>query len=380
MTTGTDRPRIGFVLEHSLGHVTHAANLRRVLARHDAIEADIAEIPFAVDGFGARVPVFNSNWTVRAGVRARRAIRTMRRRGPLDALFIHTQVPAVLCADIERRIPTVVSLDATPLQYDELGAHYGHAPGNARLEAWKTRANRACLSNAVELVAWADWTKRGIVDGYGIPADRVTVIPPGVTPSIWSRAAPATDDGTVRILFVGGDLVRKGGDVLLAAFARLRGDLAAAGRADAVELHLATGSDVGAADGVTVHRGLTANSPELVALYHASQVFCLPTRGDCLPMVLSEAGAAGLPLVSTAVAGIPEIVRDDETGIVVPTDNVDALTSALRRLVDDPALRRRLGDGARALVSQRYDADRNAERLVELLVDVAGRRSKGARS
>jgi glycosyltransferase involved in cell wall biosynthesis len=374
--SASSRPRVGFVLEHSLGHVTHADNLTRVLRAQQAIETDVAEIPFAVDGIGARIPGFKNNWTVRAGVRARRAVRAMRRRSPLDALFIHTQVPAVLCADLERRIPTVVSLDATPLQYDELGEHYGHTPGNARVEAWKTKANRACLANAAHLVAWAEWTKSGIVDGYGIEPTKVTVIPPGVTPSLWRRREPPppADGRAVRILFVGGDLVRKGGDVLLEAFARLRADLAAAGRPDAAELHLATPANVAPAPGVVVHHGMKPNSPELVALYHASDVFCLPTRGDCLPMVLSEAGAAALPLVSTAVAGIPEIARDGETGLLVPIGDAAALGVALRRLVDDPALRRRLGEGAAALVDARYDAEANACKLVELLVDVAAHR------
>ncbi len=117
-----------------------------------------------------------------------------------------------------------------------------------------------------------------------------------------------------------------------------------------------------------VHHGLVANSPELVALYHRSDLFCLPTRGDCLPMVLSEAGAAGLPSVATAVAGIPEIVRDGETGLVVPVDDVEALTKALRTLVESPDLRGRLGTAAQELVTASFDADKNAERLVELLL------------
>jgi len=97
-------------------------------------------------------------------------------------------------------------------------------------------------------------------------------------------------------------------------------------------------------------------------------VFCLPTRGDCLPMVLSEAGAAELPLVSTAIAGIPEIVRDGETGLIVPLDDVAALARALRSLVDDPSLRHRLGTAARRLVDERFDADQNTRQLVELLL------------
>ena len=365
-------PRVGFVLEQSLGHVTHAANLARVLPTDPSIRAELFDVDYAVDGWAARVPGFNSNWTIRAGLRARRGIGRMHRREPLDALLIHTQVPAVLSQGWMRRIPTVVSLDATPLQYDELGAHYGHQPGNARVERLKYRANRSSLHRAVHVVAWSEWTKRGVVDGYGVEADKVTVIAPGVTPSLWTPAAgEAPDDGVVRILFVGGDLQRKGGDVLLAAFGALRHELAGTPGAPEVELHLATGTSVPATPGVHVHHGLKPNSPELVSLYHRSHVFCLPTRGDCLPMVLSEAGAAGLPSVSTAVAGIPEIVRDGETGLVVPVDQVDALTRALRTLVLDPALRRTLGRQAQRLVADQFDAEQNARRLVELIVRTA---------
>jgi glycosyltransferase involved in cell wall biosynthesis len=132
-----------------------------------------------------------------------------------------------------------------------------------------------------------------------------------------------------------------------------------------------TKSEVPEEPGVTVHRNLGPNSAELVALYHQADVFCLPTRGDCLPMVLSEAGAAGLPAVSTAVAGIPEIVRDGETGLVVPPDDRPALVRALRRLVDDPDLRLRLGKEAQAVVSRDFDAARNVDRLAEILRRVA---------
>jgi glycosyltransferase involved in cell wall biosynthesis len=116
----------------------------------------------------------------------------------------------------------------------------------------------------------------------------------------------------------------------------------------------------------------------LVALYQRCDVFCLPTRGDCLPMVLSEAGATGLPLVSTDVGAIGEIVRDGESGRLVPVDDADRLTAVLTELVEDAALRRRLGDGAAALVGREFDAERNAQRLLDLLVDVA-RTSAGSR-
>jgi glycosyltransferase involved in cell wall biosynthesis len=364
-----ERIRVGFVLERSLGHTTHAANLARVLPSVKSIRPEIAEIPYDVTGMAARVPLYKSNWTVRAGVLAFNAIGRMQSRQRLDALFIHTQVPAVLSQWWMRRIPTVVSLDATPIQYDELGELYAHQTGSPRIERLKWRANRACLHRAVHVVTWSEWARQGVIDGYGVPAERITVIPPGVTPSLWYRAITDGDDaGPVRILFVGGDLPRKGGDVLLRAFAALRTELARQSGPPALELHLVTKSTIERQPDVFVHNDLEPNSPGLIALYHGSDVFCLPTRGDCLPMVLSEAGAAGLPLVSTAVAAIPEIVRDGETGLVVPVDDVIALERALATLVNDAQLRRRLGGAAQALVVGEYDAERNARRLVEVVL------------
>lgn len=363
----THRSTVGFVLEQTLGHVTHAKNLRAIISDDDAVDAVWHPIAWEADGLAARLPGYG-NWTVRAGLRARRAIRRMHRATPLDALFIHTQVPAVLATDWLRRIPTVVSVDATPLQYDELGVFYDHQRSHPVVERLKWHANRLCFERAAHLVSWSSWAKAGLVAGYGVPAEKVTVIPPGVDVAGW--AAPQRDDagpGPVRILFVGGDLERKGGWVLLDAVRRLRD----AGRGADVELHLVTTADVPQGDGIVVHRGLTPNSAELMALYHEADVFCLPTRGDCLPMVLSEAGAAGLPLVSTGVGAIPEIVRDGETGFIVPQDDVDGLVHVLDGLVADPQLRRRLGANAAELVGRRYDAVKNARELIGVLVEAA---------
>jgi glycosyltransferase involved in cell wall biosynthesis len=370
MTTAS-RPRVAFVLERALGHVTHADNLKRLLPREDAVDAEVLEIEWGSHGLPARVPIFKSNWTVRAGIRARRGIRSMQRARRLDAMFVHTQVPAVLAVDWMKRIPTVVSVDATPLQYDQLGEHYDHRTGNATMERLKWRANRTCFERAAHIVSWSSWAKHGVIAGYGVDADKVTVIAPGVSLTAWATPALHRDrDDTVRILFVGGDLPRKGGDVLLRAFRRLREDLATVDASN-VELHVVTHSRLDEEPGVVPHSDLQPGDPRLVELYHHADIFCLPTRADCLPMVLSEAGAAALPLVSTDVAGIPEIVHDGTTGLVVPVGDDVALAHALRTLVDNPDLRRRFGDAARRVVEERFNAESNARQLVDLLVSVA---------
>jgi glycosyltransferase involved in cell wall biosynthesis len=350
----------GFLLEQALGHVTHAKNLLTNVALDPEVRAHWGLIDFEVTGVAGRIPLYRSNWTVRAGVRAYRGVARMNRRTRLDALFFHTQVPAILAQRWLRKIPGIVSLDATPLQYDELGMFYKHEQGPAWLEAWKWRLNRDCFKSARRLVAWSEWTKRGLVQGYGVPADKITVIPPGVNVHEWRRPTPRVPHaGPVKILFVGGDLERKGGMVLLEAFRALRHL--------GLELHLVTKDRLPPEPGVFIYNNLEANSQSLKDLYHTCDIFALPTLGDCLPMVLSEAGAAGMAIISTNVAAIPEFVRNGETGLTVPAGDAVSLTQALRDLATNPAFRMLLGERAMAHASRHFDAPTNASRLLGLL-------------
>jgi glycosyltransferase involved in cell wall biosynthesis len=292
----------------------------------------------------------------------------------LDALFFHTQVPAVLSSNWVRRFPSVVSLDATPIQYDALGQFYNHQPGTTWLEHLKWKLNRDCFRAARRIVAWSQWAKQGLVDDYEVPAEKVTVIPPGVNVADWAHPTPRRiHDHPVKILFVGADLERKGGRLLLEAFRALR--------PIGVELHMVTRASLPEEPGLFVYTQMQPNSAALKQLYHDSDIFCLPTYGDCLPMVLSEAGASGLPVVSTRIAGIPEIVEEGTTGFLVPAGDVPALTDALKSLVRNPQLRLSQGERAIDAVTREFDALRNARRLLTLLkqeADMARSRRKVA--
>jgi colanic acid/amylovoran biosynthesis glycosyltransferase len=81
---------------------------------------------------------------------------------------------------------------------------------------------------------------------------------------------------------------------------------------------------------------------------------------DGLPTVLLEALALGTPAVSTPVTGIPELIRDGDTGLLVGQHDPPALARALTRLLDDAGLRERLSVAGRALVEREFDADRSA--------------------
>lgn len=110
--------------------------------------------------------------------------------------------------------------------------------------------------------------------------------------------------------------------------------------------------------------------------YRRAGVFCLPCRvldngdRDGIPNVLMEAMACGLPVVTTPVSGIPEIIRDGVNGRLVPPDDPAALADALLRIDSDQQLARSLSDEARATVRERFDGERFAAQLATLFREV----------
>ncbi len=109
--------------------------------------------------------------------------------------------------------------------------------------------------------------------------------------------------------------------------------------------------------------GQHANMPMVFAKAH---IVCLPSYREGLPKVLIEAAASGLPIVATDVPGCREIVRDGENGFLVPVRDATALAEALRRLIEDAELRRRMGAKGREIAMAEF----SVERVVSETLDV----------
>ncbi len=363
-----------FVLEQTLGHVAHSRNIERALAQEREIDATVIRLEFRrASGLG-QLPGLRT-WSFQASLSARRALKRRLRRGPVEAVFIHTQVAALLSAEVMRAVPTVVSLDATPLNFDQEGEAYGHRRGGHLVESLKLRLNQRALKQAAALVAWCRWTASSLVADYGIPESRIRVIPPGVDTGLF-RPAERRRAGHVRVLFVGGDFERKGGRDLLEAFRRL-------GHGYTAELDVVTGGAVtGIPAGLScrVHRGLAPQSPELVRLYHEADVFALPSRGDCMPQAVAEALASGLPILATGVGAIPEMVAQDVNGFLVAPGDVRALAIALEGLVGSPQTRADFGRRSRLVAEQAHDADRNNRAVFAMMAQLADDSARGLRT
>ncbi|MEK7165035.1 MAG: glycosyltransferase family 4 protein [Patescibacteria group bacterium] len=102
-------------------------------------------------------------------------------------------------------------------------------------------------------------------------------------------------------------------------------------------------------------------------LAQGADIFVIPSVKEGMPYVLLEAMAAGLPIVATNVGGIPEIIKDGQTGLLVPPKNPEKLAAAIGRLIDDPGLRNKLATNARKKV-KKYSLSKMLAQYQELLV------------
>lgn len=144
--------------------------------------------------------------------------------------------------------------------------------------------NRAYLRRTVAAHAFTEWAARSFREDYGVAADHVHVLPPGVDTAARTPPASRPRRRLPRLLFVGGDFQRKGGDIVLEVYrARLRGR---------AQLDLVTRPGVvEPSDGVRVHLGLRPNDQRLRQLHQDVDLLVIPTRADCFGMAGLEAMA-----------------------------------------------------------------------------------------
>jgi glycosyltransferase involved in cell wall biosynthesis len=337
---------IAYVMEQTLGNITHYRNLRL------AEPATTSELRrwLPIEYRESRVP-----WTIHGSYLARRALASV--IDEVDGAFIHTMTLAPASIDLFLKKPVVISSDGPAMAKSGMREAYGDPMDGALARLAKREVHRQVLKRAAGCVAWSNWAKESFVRDYGRRERDVAVIPPGVDLQLY---APGDRDHELpRILFVGGAFLRKGGDLLLQVFRKhLRGR---------AELVLVTRDAVPTEPGVSVHRNLGNNSRELLHLYATCDVFVLPTRADCWSLVLTEALAAGMPVITTRVGGLAELVTEGKTGHLIDVDDEQALETALLSLALDRDKCRAMACSAREDAFARFQASANAQALFDFV-------------
>jgi glycosyltransferase involved in cell wall biosynthesis len=207
-----------------------------------------------------------------------------------------------------------------------------------------------------------------------LPEEAIRVIPNPISPTLLQEALeqPAIETTTPVVLYTGRIELNKGSLELLRSVPRVAASFSN------VEYVIAGGRH-NSIDEQTLERALTVgNTREHVRLlghvpwqqlaewYRRATVFVMPSRYETFGISVIEAMAFGVPVVAANVGGLPEIVEDGVTGILVPAKDPDAMAEAVIHLLRDPALRRRLGRAARERVLSDYRIERVVEQTLKV--------------
>lgn len=322
------------------------------LARHPRRYMRALALALRTAPGGLRALAYQLFYFAEAAVLARRLAQT-------GADHLHNHIAKSSC--------TVAMLAAEisglPFSFTLHGPDIFFAPAHWRLDEKIRRARFvACISDFARAQAMAfadpqDWGKLHIVHC-------------GVDPARYAPAAPRPRPRGAQLLFVGRLAAVKGLPVLFEALRTLDHP----GLALAV---IGDGPDRAALEGAA--RGLPVeflgyrSQTEVAALLGEADILVLPSFAEGLPVVLMEALAAGVPVVTSRIAGIPELVEDGAAGLLVPPGNAPALTRAIDSLLADPEGAARMGQQGRVIVDAAFNSATEAARLAHLFGAYAAR-------
>jgi phosphatidylinositol alpha-1,6-mannosyltransferase len=314
----------------------------------------------------ARLPLAMRAWGIVSLEGLRGYARAVRR---LHRLIVHERIEMVHSA---RCLPEGVM--ALALRY-WTGVPYacyvhGEDVGTARYSREHRWLAGRVLGNASFLIANSRNTERILIQEWGIAADRIRLLHPGVDTA---RFVPAARDRSVRsapgwgerpvVLTVGRLQLRKGHDQMIRALMTIRQAIP-----EVLYAVAGDGEERSPLDELAARSGLSdhvqflgeVDDDRLVQLYQQCDLFALPNRQvgrdiEGFGMVLLEAQACGKPVIAGASGGTAETMRIPETGLVVPCDGPDELAATVVDLLGDPDRRARMGAAARAWAVERFD-------------------------
>lgn len=362
------RVRVLFLSMHHLGWKTWCRNLEKytpACAELEAIHFHV-EQPFWMKianrplpkpvGRALLTPATAWHWHLR------RHFGRLILKGEFDAIFVNSQIflPGLVepCRGSGTRLMVCTDVTGPAYVRDLLGQ-------DAAGRSWEEE--RAIFAACSLCVPMSDWIADSLATDFGVPRERIMVLPPVIDPPASPpEAAPVEPRpaGALRLLFCGNDWRRKGGPRLLEWHQRHWTGLA--------QLHIVSNdADVPPNLPNVFHHGRVPNERLLQEILPSADVFCLPTRQDMSPFAITEAQAFGLPTVASRIGGMANLVVDGQTGYLVPPADDAGFVAAVTRLLQDAVLRAGMRRAAREHARRSLDAGVLLPRLLARIVEAA---------
>ena len=238
-----------------------------------------------------------------------------------------------------------------------------------------------------KVIAVSDNLRDGLLADKRLPATKIVTIHNGIDATRWSACQeararrpvpPAVDGREFRLLAVGRFVEFKGHRYLLEAVSRLAGEypglrLDIAGDGPLREQLTERRDELGLSDRVRFLGYVTDPGP----LYSEADLLVMPSLWEGLPYTLLEVMACGCPVLTTTAGGLPELVDDGKTGLLVPPGDSEALAAGIRRFIEEPTLGRRLATAALDAVKGKFSVTTMTtatEEVYEYCLNSGGRR------
>src|SRR5690606_23639559 len=161
---GRHKMKLAFAIEDNVGNTTYRKNLAHFIAQREDVQAEFVPVKLIADDIWQLLPVINANYALTASARAASSLHAIDKRLGLDAAFIHSQSIALFGLSFMHKVPTVISSDATPANFDTLAQGYGHEVRGPGMERFKKHWTRATFKAAAKLLGFSEWVKDSYVN------------------------------------------------------------------------------------------------------------------------------------------------------------------------------------------------------------------------
>jgi glycosyltransferase involved in cell wall biosynthesis len=231
-----------------------------------------------------------------------------------------------------------------------------------------TKMQTRVAKRLTRIITVSESSREDIHSDHGVPLERMHVVPVGVDPDLFRPVASVERKPGRLITTASADVTMKGLVYLLEAVAKLRTeravDLVVIGKPKEEGRVARTLAELGLSDAVEFVSGVS--DERIVELYSEAELAVVPSLYEGFSLPAIEAMSCGVPLVATTGGALPEVVgADGETALLVPPGDSEALAGAIRRGLDDPELRARIGAAGRDRIIERWSWRVTAEKTVE---------------